>query len=65
LHDIQDHALAGKDDARIMNDHRNRLSLTQANAIEDFSVAGDFGMRGDGTVEHGENIQDAMNATQA
>ena len=28
LHDFQDHALAGKDDARIMNDHRNRLSLT-------------------------------------
>ncbi len=65
LHDVQDHALAGKDDPRIMYDDCDRLSLAQANAVEDLGVAGHLRMRGHGAVEHGKHIEDAVNTTYA
>ena len=39
LHDVQDHALAGENHARIVHDDGNRLSLAQAHAIKDFGMA--------------------------
>ena len=42
LHEVQNHTLAGKNDTRIVADHGNRLTVMQADAIENFRMAGHF-----------------------
>ena len=64
LHDVQDDALAGENHTRVVDDNRDRLPFAQTHAVEDFGMAGDLGMRGDGAVKHGEDIEDAVHAAK-
>ncbi len=54
-----------KYNARIVDDDGDGLPFAHAHAVEDLGVAGDFGVRGDGAVEHGEDIEDARDAAQS
>ena len=65
LQEVQNHALAGKNDARVVADHRNRLAVVQANAVENLRMAGDFVVRSDGSIEHRINIQNARHAADS
>ena len=65
LQKIQDHALAGKNHARIVPDDRDRLSRVQAHAVENFGMRGDFVVRSDSAVERGVNIENARHAADA
>src|ERR1019366_2779621 len=65
LHDIEDHTLARQHHARVVDDDRDRLPFVQPHAVEDFSVAGDLGMRGDGAVQRGEDVKNARDAAYA
>ena len=51
LQKVQNHALAGKNHARVVPHHRNGLAVVQAYAIENFRMAGDFVMRSYGSIE--------------
>src|SRR5580693_8843214 len=53
LQEIQDHALAGENHARVVTDHRNRLPGPQPHAIENFRMRCDLVVRSDGSVESG------------
>ena len=65
LQEVQDHALTGKKDARIVPDDGDRLVLVQAHAIENFRMAGHLIVRDDGTVERGEHVEDGWNHAHA
>jgi len=65
LQEIQNDALAGKNDAGIVLDHSNRLPFMEANAIEDLRMRGDFVVRRYGAIERGVDIENARHAADS
>ena len=65
LQEIQDHALAGKNHARIVPDHRDRLPFVQPHSVKNLRMGRDFVVRGDRTIERGVYIEDASDASDA
>ena len=62
LQKIQDHALAGKNHARVVPDHGDRLAVVQAHAIENFGMAGDLVVRDHGAIQRGIHVENARHA---
>jgi len=65
LYKVQDHALARKNHARIMTDHRDRLSFVQPYTVKDLGMRGHFVVRSHGAIERGVDIEDARYTTDA
>src|SRR5271165_2350018 len=65
LHEIQNHAFAGKNDACIVPDDSNRLSLVQPDAIEDFCMGRNLVMGSHRAIQGGIHVQNAGDAADA
>src|SRR6185437_15513843 len=65
LQKVEDHALAGKHDARIVPQHRDGLAVVQAYSIENFRMAGNLIMRSHSSIQQRINVQDAGHAAQS
>src|SRR5579859_6140437 len=64
LQHVQDDALAGEDDARVVPHHGHLLSAVQAHAVKDFRMTGDLGVGDHGAVELGKDLEDAGDRAQ-
>src|SRR6476620_2209823 len=62
LQKIQDYALTGKNDPRVVPDHGNRLAVMQSHPIEHFGMTRDLVVRGNGAVERGVHIENPRHA---
>ena len=67
LHQIQNHALATQQRARVVANHGQYLAILHAHAVEDLWMADHFKarLRRGALVEMGENLQKAGNRAQA
>ena len=65
LQEIQNHALAGKNHARVVPDDRDRLPFVQAHSIENLGMGGDFVVGCHRAIERRVNIENARNATDS
>ena len=65
LQKIEDYPFAGKDDACVVADHGHGLAGVDANAVENFGMAGHFVVRNDSTVEHGEDVENRGDDTES
>src|SRR5579864_6493874 len=64
LQQIQDHALAGKNDPCIVANDGDRLALVQPHAIENFGMTGDLVMRNYSAIECGIDVENTCNAAE-
>ena len=62
LQEIQNDALAGKNDPGVVADYRDRLPRPQAYAVKNLGVRGDFVVCCDRPVERGINVENARHA---
>src|SRR5258708_22853196 len=65
LQDIQDHAFTGKQNARVVPDHGNRLAFVQPYAVKNFAMTGDFRVTDGLLVQPLVNFQNAGNGAHA
>src|SRR5215813_6344452 len=64
LQHVQNHALTGKQDPRVVPDHGDGLPFVQANAIKDFAVADNFRMPDNLHVQPFVSLEDPGNGAQ-
>jgi len=65
LQKIEDDALTGKNDARIVANYGYGLSFVQAHPVENLRVRGDFVVGGHSSVEGGVHIENARHTTDS
>ncbi len=65
LQEIQNDALAGKKDARIVPDDRDRLALVQPHTIKNFGMRGDLVVRSDRAIKDSVDVEDARDHADA
>src|SRR6185437_11656686 len=65
LQEVQNHAFAGKDDARVMAHYRNGLTIVQPYSVENLGMTGYFVMRCYGSIKHGIHIENPRYATDS